>query len=226
MTEFDLTTQDYIERLKNDPKPDVRRNSAFRLGRDRSPTVVEPLLDALNDTDETVRVRVAEALGTRDEAQVVPPLLTTLANDADADVRRTAAKSLGYIADERAVDGLIAALDDDNADVRASAAEALGNFTLENVAAPLVKIFLHDDDDNTRYFAKQSLTTVKSPAIVTALLDNLQSQTDAKLIMELVEVLAQIGDSRALSAIQALTSHEDDDVQATAEWAVGVLSGD
>lgn len=218
----ELTTEDFIWQLKNSKDPDERLYAAFKLGREREKIVVQPLIDAVHDADIAVRARVIEALGTRIEPEVVPPLIHAL-KDADVLVRRTAAKSLGYIKDTRAVAPLCDLLNDADETVRSQVAEALGHIPSSAAAEPLVALFLHDKDANVRYFAKQSLSTIGTPTVVEALLDSLKNETDLDAIVDVIEVLGLIGDSRAENALKALAAHEDDGIQKMAEWALKSL---
>lgn len=223
MADIDYTTEDYIWQLANDQDFDVRRNAAFRLGRERDERVVQPLLNAINDADEAVRVRVVEALGTRDEKIVIQPVIDTLKNDDSHDVRRIAARSLGYIGDTQGLQPLIDAFADSAPEVRAQVAESLGEFKDEAAAQALVNAFLHDDDSNVIHFAKQSLSHLGSLAVVDALLVALEEQEKPELITDIMEVLAQIGDARALTPIEAYVDHEDEGVATMSDWAVSLL---
>jgi len=80
-------------RALNDSDWVVRSGAAEALGTIGEPAV-KPLIKALNGSDVTrVRVNAAEALGTIGDSRAVGPLETAL-NDADSDVRKSAAKAL------------------------------------------------------------------------------------------------------------------------------------
>lgn len=215
--------QEIIHQLRHDENPSVRANAAFILGRDRSVIVVEPLIEALTDPDETVRVRVAEALGTRDEDRVVSPLIGTLQNDPSADVRRIAARSLGFIADQQALNPLMDALQDNEGSVRAAAAEALGTLQTDRAIDPLVHSFVHDSDANTRYFARQSLESMPGTATAAALATVLNETSDPEVATDIIEVLVQIQATEARSAIQRWAQHTHEAAQSTAQWALDLL---
>jgi HEAT repeat protein len=217
----DLTTEDYIWLLKNSIDPDERLYSAFKLGRLRDAVVVRPLIDAHADSDATVRVRVAEALGTRDESEVIPPLISLL-QDSEARVRRQAAMSLGHLGDSRAVQALATALKDAEPDVRSQAAESLGKILSNESAPPLVDAFLHDEDANVRYFAKQSLGLVGVVA-VDAILAVVDSTDDPALLVEICEILGTLADKRAKPALERLQSHADEGVAEMAKWALKII---
>jgi HEAT repeat protein len=214
----DLTIDDYIWFLKNSADPDERLYAAFKLGRLRDSLVLQPLIEAHQDADASVRVRVAEALGTRDEPEVIPPLIQLL-QDSEAKVRRQAAMSLGHLGDSRAVEPLAKALKDVEPDVRSQAAESLGNILANESAPPLVEAFLHDEDANVRYFAKQSLGLV-GIAAVDAILAVVDSTNDPALLVEICEILGSLADRRAKPTLERLQAHEDEGVAEMAKWAL------
>ena len=100
--------------------------------------VVQSLITALSDKDQKVRVSVVEALGKIGEP-VVQPLITALSDD-EIWIRSNAAKALGGIGDGRAVELLVKVLSDEVHWVRSNAAEALGKIGDGRAVEPLVKV--------------------------------------------------------------------------------------
>lgn len=96
-----------VEHLKNDAA--ARLDVARALGRLGDRKAVEPLINALDDEDDSVRTVVAGALGVLGDGRAVDPLIKLL-NDPSIDTRSGAARALGKIGDKRAVPHLIAAL--------------------------------------------------------------------------------------------------------------------
>lgn len=215
----DFTTEDFIHQLQHSQDPDERLYAAFKLGRDKSPIVIQPLLDASDDPEFTVRARIAEALGTRDNAPEILPTLIQLLQDDEVIVRRTAADSLGNIGYAEAVPHLCTALKDQDETVRSHAAEALGAIHTDESATALVDAFLHDADYNVRYFAKQSLGKV-GKAAVDPILDVIKETEDIDLLIEICEILGNLADARAKPALQALAQHKNDHVAEMATWAL------
>ena len=113
-----------IKALGYEKDSGVRSAAAIALRQTGDPRVVQPLMAALKDVDEEVRLAAAQALG-EIGAAAVEPLIVAL-NDADEDVRKIAATALCKIGDTRAVDPLISALKDVSEGVRMIAVEALG----------------------------------------------------------------------------------------------------
>jgi HEAT repeat protein len=217
--------EDTIDQLQHSPNPQERLFAAFRLGRDRDPRVVAPLIAALNDTDAAVRVRAAEALGTRDEAHVVP-VLVALLEDADADVRRMAVQSLGRIGQESAFDALLAALADADDSMRVQAAEALGNLPPHLTAQALVAAFLQDPAPAVQTAARQSLAQPGNHHAASLLLDALPAAHDQPaLLLDLLQALGEIADPSSRAALQSLCDHPDDDICAMARWAFSRIRG-
>lgn len=215
----DFTTEDFIWQLQNSKDPDERSFAAFKLGRDKQALVVEPLISASDDEEFTVRTRIAEALGTREESDLVLTTLAKLIQDDNAIVRRTAADSMGHIGSADSVPYLCEALQDADETVRSHSAEALGEIHTDESANALVDAFLHDADYNVRYFAKQSLGKVGQVA-VDAILEIIDDTEDPDLLIEICEILGNLAHERSKSALEILTQHDDQSVAEMADWAI------
>lgn len=107
-----------------DMRFDVRRAAVIALGRITDPAVIEPLVEALGDSDDVIAQTAAEALGRRHDA--FPRLLQAL-RASDGATRGGACYALGVLHDSPATDQLarILAVDPDPV-VRRAAATALG----------------------------------------------------------------------------------------------------
>lgn len=119
-----------------------------------------PLLRALEDKDPVVRESVIILLSEFKEERVLEHLAEILLNDADEDVRASAAKALGDIGDEKAIEPLARALQDKEPWVREKAAEALGKIGGEDVIPPLTEILKNKNED-VRDAANEALEKVK-----------------------------------------------------------------
>lgn len=89
----------------------VKQRAARYLGDLRPAEAVGPLIKALDDPDEGVRISVAVALGQIGRDDAVPRLLRLL-KDSDGMVRAAAIGSLGRIGDPNAVPHIIPFLED------------------------------------------------------------------------------------------------------------------
>src|SRR5437868_2389802 len=117
----------------SDPQESVRRSAAFALGKtgQEAAFTVPQLLAALKDKEASVRAAAAHALGEIGPAgwrEVVLALATSLSNERQPEVRRSAAFALGcYKAEAASARGTLrSALRDADASVRRNAAWALG----------------------------------------------------------------------------------------------------
>jgi HEAT repeat protein len=198
--------------------PKVRQLAAEALEKIGAPAV-EPLVAALKDT--RVSQLAAEALE-KIGAPAVGPLVTAL---KDTKVNHIAIRILGQIGDSRAVEPLVAILEDDQVHTRNAAAEALDKIGWqpdqseagaaywiamgqwgkcvelgELAVRPLVAA-LRDKSKNARQAASGALEKIGLPAVeplVTALQDKGWSVRQAA-----AETLGQIGDSRAMEPLIA-----------------------
>lgn len=161
--------------LLKDPCPLIRVSAAYALGRNPSPTAVEPLIEQLNqDWNGYVRKGVVWALGNSRDRRALAPLLNALKTDISA-VRLWAASSLGQMA-QVGYDCIIAAVPplieglrrDPMPAVRSNCAWALGqlcrelpsNIVYANALDALIEAFAEDEDMGVREDAKSSVLRV------------------------------------------------------------------
>jgi HEAT repeat protein len=142
---------------------DERQRAAIALSTEGDASAVEPLIKALDDSDDFVRDFSVRALGSLRDSRAVEPLIKAL-DDKSLLVRRSAATALGSIGDSRAVKPLVKALDDNNPLMRRSAARALGSVGDPSAVDALIRI-LGDDDIYISNAAAVALAKIGSSAI-------------------------------------------------------------
>ncbi len=223
MDEYEPTIEDYLNRIRYDDDPDVRRNAVFVLGRHRNLEVVEPLLEALEtDEDMEVRLQIVEVLGNFKDERAIAPLTQMIEHESD-EMRVQAVRSLGNLENPSALPSIINALGDSHTPVRSQAAEALGNFKAQSAIPVLVNTFLADEDSTVRFYASQSLALIGGTAVAEQLGNALKRTTDIPTQIETVELLAKVGDIQSIDKLSDFAQHEDTNLQATAQWAISVL---
>jgi HEAT repeat protein len=104
--------------------PRVRRYLALSLGEVRDPRAVDPLLQALQDTDVQTAIYAAWALGTIGDARAAPGLVALLEHE-DPGLRKIAAYALGALDDPGSLAPLRGLLHDPVEDVALNAALSL-----------------------------------------------------------------------------------------------------
>ena len=209
-----------------DSNPVVRQEAARGLGDIKDPRAVEPLIAALKDSVSAVSADAAGALGAINDPRAVDPLIAVLqdshpdgsasglaasrrysraaaaldrANADKAYDRAVVAAALGDIADPRAVEPLIAALNDPDSSVSDHAAVALGDIGDPRAVKPLIDAL----DSNVRSKATEALEKI-GPSAVEPLVAALH---DANPIVRegAVRALGYIKDPRAVDPLRRLT---------------------
>jgi HEAT repeat protein len=186
----------------------VRARAATNLGNNASPgspandrqqarRAIPALVDALKDSDQSVRGAAALALGNipGDMRICVPPLIEAL-RDKDDQVRARAADALGRIGQspELAVPALVSFLQEDSGS-RYFSSDALIRFgPAARTAVPTLIDLLKGDDPSLPWYAAQVLGAIgpDAQAAVPALTNMLQATNDQEKL-EAADALAKIG---------------------------------
>ena len=153
--------------LETFKQPSPGEQAAIALASMGKPAV-EPLSLALGDSNPSVRRNAAWAIGeltnmsVGERANSVSSLVSLL-DDADEWVRMAAARALGEIRDERAVEQLIAKLSDGVWKVRELAIWALGEMREERAVETLCKLLLNDAEAEVRETAAWALGEISAP---------------------------------------------------------------
>ena len=127
-------------------------------------------------------------------------LVKALSYKKDVDVRRAAAKALGNISDELAVDGLIVALNDSDSMVRWLAADSLGMLCDVRAVNGLI-VALKDQSPDVRSSAAGALAKLGDARAVDALTVALNSDSDLTVRSAAAEALAKINAAAFQSAL-------------------------
>jgi hypothetical protein len=149
-----------IQALHDNNWGNRRRRAANALGEFGDKSAVEPLIQALKQSDVQIRRAAAGALAKVGNAEAVEALIQSL-KDTDKSVRSLSANALGKIGDSRAVEHLIQALIDTEEDVRWYSVMALGEIGDQRALEPLTQA-LHDKSEIVRQFAQDALKKMKA----------------------------------------------------------------
>ena len=198
-----------IKALGYPKEPGVRSSAAQALGEIREAEAVEPLVIALNDSDEWVRGRAAQALGVIGNKQAVQPLIDALSDSKWRGAWESApAVALGQIGDARAVEPLIAFLKDSErgGGPRASVAEALGNIGDTRAVEPLLAVLRDSDRVDMRTSAAEALGRLgwkpgSDETSTTYWSFRLNYGSSLAIRTAAAEALGQIGNSQAAEAL-------------------------
>jgi len=143
-----------------DPESQVRSDGINALSAIGRPTM-EPLILALNGSDNITQAGAAAALGLMGEERSVEPLISAFKN-GDHAVRQAAATALIRINGSLAVPSLIRILGDQNlqGDLRADVAWALGEMDDPRAKDPLIYAMSYDKDNSVRMSAAKAMKKV------------------------------------------------------------------
>jgi HEAT repeat protein len=186
-----------LENALKDPDHYVRSYAATSLGYVRCPTSIHPLIDALLDESEKVywfAITALESFGERalnpllaalyDDREAVRigailalgrlmspraiPALKRMRQDPSPVVRSALAQSLGWIRSAAALDVLVILLDDDQPQVQMQVVAALGWMRDPRAVEPLIA-HVNDDDELVAYAAISALTEIGDRRAIPAL---------------------------------------------------------
>jgi HEAT repeat protein len=195
------------EALATDQDVDVRCSAAWALGRIGGKTVVEPLIEALRDADDSVRRVAVEALAEAGTPAALAALSRGL-SDRHHDVRLAVVRALGAAGNGRSAAALIAALGDREWSVRSAAADALAALD-DSSALPALREALAGSDLAARLAAAEALGRIGDPRAVEPLVASLQGDLqccDLRLRRNVAKALGEIGKAEALAALVELVA--------------------
>lgn len=161
----------------------------------------EPMIQQkLNDPDKLVKVSAAVALYTMGKTESADIIVDGL-KDPNVDVRRIAAKAMAEIFNAPPVDKVMALMKDPDPDVRNYVTITLGKAKSESAVSMLVKEMRDDKNEQVRSSAGQALEAIGTPS-VEPIIGLLKSTNDMELIIRTAQILGNIGDKRAVPAME------------------------
>jgi HEAT repeat protein len=197
-----------IKGLEN-PNSYARRVTADVLGHIGSNRAIPLLIKNLQEhPDSWVRAMAATSLGKIGigDRDILDALLIALVDLAHG-VRECAAESLGLLKNNLAIEPLIVALEDKHDNVRSAAILALGKLESDRTVEELIRLLRDSRDNRTLSKVAEALGTIGGELIVEPLIEALTYEHAHFFAWEkLCEVLCEIGNERAISAVESLLS--------------------
>jgi VWFA-related protein len=146
-------------------------------------------------------------------------------DDRDEGLRADAAYELGFIGDDRAIKGLIAALRDREHEVRRLAAEALERQAAAEAIPRLVES-LADDDEAVRQAAAGALTRIGVASLPRVLSlvrrEGARRRARPRLLLA-AQVAGRVGDERAIEPLAVMLAQGSIEARQVAAGALGEL---
>lgn len=216
----------------DDPDERVRiavARSLGEVGDERAVSALVPLLQAENPEQ---RAAVVVALSQIADESAFAPVVVCLF-DADDEVRRNAAAAMGKLGDPRAFEPLVECLGDSYHWVRANAAWSLGQLRIEDAYLPLIAAFKDEDDEDVAANIIVALSRLSARAATECVLLTMGSAREklkvrvaaAMSFPECAADASQVLRGRT-TLIEMLGGAVEDELRATAAWALGRLSYD
>jgi len=180
--------------------------AARALGQTGSDKDAEFLVRYVEDYSpaDSLIAEIIFALGELKSKKATDYLLGLAASEDTKPVRKMSAlEALGKIGDKEAVDGILAALREQDANVRASAISALGSFSGRKVDEALVESF-RDSFHKVRVAAAQAVGERKLAQAIPFLKFRAERDEVPAVREECVKALGKIGTKEALGVLSAL----------------------
>ena len=198
-----------LSQLLNHANNDIRRITAYELGRSGSAVAVPGLIKALEDEESEVRFAAIIALGRiGSEAEAAVPALVSLLQAREANVCTEAAAAIGKIGlrTEVSIPGLVEALQA-REDCREAASLAL--YRIGEDAVPALRPLLKHADDKVRFAAAIRLATLgeKTTDLADVLLDSLDQSVSYEAIRSLGRLESTA--DRAVPSLLAILQNND-----------------
>jgi HEAT repeat protein len=193
-------------------KSRVRWMAADLLGKPRVLESVDPLVQALHDPQWLVRLHAAKALGRIGDPRVCDALSVAL-SDEHASVRRQVIRALGHLPNERVITHLLYVVQQEPA-LCSEVARSLTSFVTPRAADALIRATINQRQ------ALESGLAVRLGQLFTPVLLGLLNATSGGWQNRIIVLLGQVGDQRAIPALERRSSDVRSRVQQAAYIAL------
>ncbi len=145
----------FINSMKSEYQS-IREKAAFMLGK-MGRYVIKPLIKALRNHNEWIRVGASMALTNINDRKVIEILEDILLQEEDVNLKCNIVEILGEIGDYRVVGTLLKVLNDDDEQLIWTTVEALGFIGDKMAIKPLLKLLKESNNQETQYYVEGAL---------------------------------------------------------------------
>lgn len=208
-----------IQDLKEDKQiRDQAREAIIKVGRPAIPFLTEMLK---NNDDFSLCWEAVNIMGYIGDKEATPILLGQAIKADNNHVRWRSIWALSQIKDEKIVQELLKALEDEKERFRWNAAVALSNMDCKE-ATPVLREGLKSHSDWIRWEAVNALGRIYDEETVMELIPLLKDP-DKRVKQETILSLGNIGDKKATEALLEMLVDNDSDIRWRAAMALGMI---
>jgi HEAT repeat protein len=178
-----------------------------------APRFVQNALDNVESPSEHIRRDAIDQLAKSDHPAAIEAIAQLIHQHHLPDVRINAAFAFAeksQYQDERAIEGLLEALQDSSDDKRKRASRILTNYG--ELSIPGLIVSLGNQFSETRYVAARTLGEIKAKTALTDLLLLIKDEHD-KVVHAALDAIEQIGSASIAKTLVANLNHQNDNVQ-------------
>ncbi|AFY71432.1 PBS lyase HEAT domain protein repeat-containing protein [Thalassoporum mexicanum PCC 7367] len=206
----------FLVKLLRHPSDQVQASAARALSRGNLPAV-SPLVDALKNGNDLVKMHAAHSLGKINSPLAVPALIKALDNQVKA-IRLESAWALGQIRSPLAANALAARLTDTDISVQSQSAQALKSIGAP--AMPALVNMLNNEASNTRSVAVRTLGQMGIEEVIPVLVEVLRNDSFPYVRCDAATALGEIGSYDAVFHLAQTLKDSDRAVRNSAARAL------
>ncbi|MBT3783914.1 HEAT repeat domain-containing protein [bacterium] len=206
-----------IRYLDEEDSPKVRATLVKHLGRFQEDRLVPIIANFLNDEDSRVRANAVEGLGFY-PSEKVQHILRPLLDDPNARIRANVAVVLSKVRDTQVMGAIDDLLSSKNIYERMGAVYSIGENKDEAYISVLLN-FLNDASYLVQRNVRDALVKF-GISIQGILLKEIRSSKNDHFILGAIQVLARIGDKKAVKTLFRLMEEGEGDIRSSSEAAI------
>lgn len=217
-----------VSKLSEPVNPVAKTPGGMSAARDLmsiGPKAAPIIAEALDDEDPRMREMAIYVLANMFYKDAVPKIAEILDSDDDHDVRITAAKALGVIRDERAVEALLKHIYIKDTHARFFVLNSLGQQENSKAIPALAVVAVEDADAIMRRASIYGLGLIKDPAALEHLVKVLEDGDD-DIRTQAVRAMGEIGGKETLPYLLKALEDTSASVRREAVYSLNTVGGD